>query len=973
VKPGPVDHLVVRARWAILALVAVLSAWLIPGTGMLRHDDDVLAFLPPEHPDVVAFREVADRFGMLEVALVGLEPPEGEDLLAPDRVQKVRQLGRRISEVPGVRLMLSFPDFPEAKVESDVLVVQELVPDGMSDAEQIRARVLANPDAVGNFVSPDGRAAAVLAFLSSSGEGDEKLQARADTLAGIEAVVAEGWDGPAYFGGAPFIEHTAASSSRSDIERLSPIVVGVLVVVSALLLRSVTAAILNLLLTGLGVLLVVGAHGRFGEPFTIVSSTMPVMMVALGGAFGMHILAGYQRSPGTPPERAAAVLHELTWPVVLSALTTAVAFFALLVMPQVPMQRFGVVAGVAMLVLLVLALAVLPALLSVLPARLLPVRDNPELPLRYVPPAWVIVLLAVLGAGLGTRLSDEPDTIKVFDADSQPRRAAGFFEEHFGGSQFLQIAIEADLTDPVVLREIRDIGTEVAAVPGVVDVRSLVRPVEIVNEGFGGRLGLPETPERGRRVVTNLADHPAMAQLMTTSSDGAIIHVKLAPQDSDGLSEVTATVRAIAQAHASGPLRVGDPGASEALAEVRRAEVVTRAERIAGRPADAATIASVTGAELPADALLPDATKLRDRVLGTEDVIEPLPVELHARVDPKVLIAKKGDALREYFASALPELVEADPEGPKYLAEFVDARMAELRERTRLSRACSAFGLPAPAAVEDEGEGDGEGEGDPFGDGDAPEGDPAGEPASAKADAEGDPSAAAKPASEPCAPVMAALAELGDARWRIPADLDAPVLEELPWSLRFTGQPVIGEAFGDSVTRSLGVSTLVSWLALAIVLVVFGHARALVPATWTLAVTAGIVAALGHPISVGTSMVSCIALGAGVDFAIHLGVRARESTGPEPGREAAESLGSVVFMAGLQLALAFCVLLASGMPPLRQFGVGLAIGLLVAAAGAVWLTPRLYRRRPGPAERSKTRASGDDLGPDRAAGDENSL
>jgi predicted exporter len=61
------------------------------------------------------------------------------------------------------------------------------------------------------------------------------------------------------------------------------------------------------------------------------------------------------------------------------------------------------------------------------------------------------------------------------------------------------------------------------------------------------------------------------------------------------------------------------------------------------------------------------------------------------------------------------------------------------------------------------------------------------------------------------------------------------------------------------------------------------------------------------------------------------------------------------------------------MPPLRQFGVGLAIGLLVAAAGAVWLTPRLYRRRPGPAERSKTRASGDDLGPDRAAGDENSL
>lgn len=974
-KADPVDHVVVRARWVILALVAVLAAWLIPGTGMLRHDDDVLAFLPPEHPDVVAFREVADRFGMLEVALVGLEPPEGEDLLAPDRVAKVRALGRRISEVPGVRLMLSFPDFPEAKVQGEVLVVQELVPEDMTDAEAIRARVLANPDAVGNFVSSDGKAAAILAFLATP-EGEERVTARAEALAGIEAAVAEGWDGPTYFSGAPFIEHTASTSSRADIERLSPIVIGVLVVVSALLLRSATAALLNLLLTGLGVVLVVGAHGRFGEPFTIVSSTMPVMMVALGGAFGMHILAGYQRSPGTPRERATAVLRELTTPVVLSGVTTAVAFFALLVMPQVPMQRFGVVAGLGMILLLVLALAVLPALLAVLPARLVPVRDNPEIPLRFAPPPWLLVLLAVLGVGFGLRMRADPDTTNVFDEHSEPRRAARFFDEHFGGSQYLQLAIEADLTDPVVLREIRDIAAEIAQVPGVADVRSLVRPVEIVNEGFGGRLGLPETPGRGRRVVTNLADHPAMAQLMTTTSDGAIVHVKLAPQDSGALSEVTAAVREIAERHASGPLRVGDPRASEALAEARRIQVVARAERVAGRTADADEIASVTGAELPDDALLPGATELRDRILGTDHVIEPLPEELHGRIDPNVMLDKKGEALREYFATSLPELVAEDPEGPKYLAEFTEARLAELRERTRLSRACSAFGLPAPAATAEEGEDmdadldvagevDAEAAEDPSGlagPGDSGEPDGSGD----TGDASGGELGAAP--TEPCAPVMAALSELGDERWKIPDAVDAPVLEELPWSLRFTGQPVIGEAFGQSVTTSLGWSTLVSWLALAVVLVVFGHARALLPATWTLAVTAGIVAALGHPISVGTSMVSCIALGAGVDFAIHLGVRAKASTSSEPGRDAAESLGSVVMMAGLQLALAFCVLLASRMPPLRQFGVGLAIGLLVAAAGAVWLTPILYRRGSG---RSKPRTNPTEISPIRAPGDEN--
>jgi glycerol uptake facilitator-like aquaporin len=48
----------------------------------------------------------------------------------------------------------------------------------------------------------------------------------------------------------PFVEDAAARSSRNDVNRLSPIVIGVLVLVSAVLLGSVTAAGLNLVLDG---------------------------------------------------------------------------------------------------------------------------------------------------------------------------------------------------------------------------------------------------------------------------------------------------------------------------------------------------------------------------------------------------------------------------------------------------------------------------------------------------------------------------------------------------------------------------------------------------------------------------------------------------------------------------------------------------------------------------------------------------
>ncbi|HET6583058.1 MAG TPA: hypothetical protein VFG69_06420, partial [Nannocystaceae bacterium] len=218
-------HLVVRLRWVVVLAFAALCAWWIPGVTTLQHDDDVLAFLPPDHPDVVAFREVADRFGMLEVGLVGLRAPDGGDLLVPERTETIRALAVAVSELPGVRLVLDYPSFPDVRVDGDTLAVDPLVPRGLADAAAIRERVLGSRDAVGNLVSKDGDAAVLLVYLLPA---DDATGTRSEKLDAIRHVVAERWDGDAFFGGGPFIEDSAARSSRTDIERLSPIVIAVL-------------------------------------------------------------------------------------------------------------------------------------------------------------------------------------------------------------------------------------------------------------------------------------------------------------------------------------------------------------------------------------------------------------------------------------------------------------------------------------------------------------------------------------------------------------------------------------------------------------------------------------------------------------------------------------------------------------------------------------------------------------------------
>jgi uncharacterized protein len=914
------DHLVVRLRWVILAAFAVVCAWLVPGIGQLRHDDDVLAFLPPDHADVITFREVADRFGMLDVALVGLRAEDGGNLLVTERVERIRALANEIETAPGVRLVLSFPDLPDATVQGDTLVVNPLVPKGTTDASEIASRVLGNGNAVGNLISNDGRAAALMIYVMDDARAGGS--SRGEQLDTIRAMVEDGWSGDTFFGGGPFVEHEAASASRKDIERLSPVVIAVLALASALLLGSITGAALNLLVTGLGVALVVGAHGRFDEPFTIVSSTTPVMMVALGGAFGMHVISGYRRQAGSSAARASAALRELWLPVVLSGITTATAFFALVVMPQVPMKRFGVVAGSGVLLLLVLALLVLPALASFLPTRWLSHRPVRHLRLPFLPPLWLMAALAVGGIALGTQLQADPDTTNVFAEDSEPRRADRFFNEHFGGSQFVQIAIEADLAEPTVLRAIRDLADAVARIEGVADVRSLIEPVAMLTEGFGGRDGIPQTPGQARRVIDNLADQAPMAQLMTTDTRGAIVHVKLAPADGAAQVRVTDAIRDAVAAMPQETIRVGS---TEVLAtrQAQRAQVRERVGRLVGRALDEAEFTELLEGVVRSPALLDEVAKLRDRAFGTDELVDPVPASEYEAIDPATLLEPRGAALEQLIVAELPTLNDSDPEGIPIAADQLGRWIDEARHRHRVDAMCETLELAthdpdAPQAVEPQPDPD-----DPFAE-----------------------DVVSRPGG-PCGRLLVTMSELEDEQWAIPAGVGAEAVREVPIRTRLTGQPLIGQAFADSVTHSLRTSTLVSLGALFLVLLMARNLFALVPATWTLAVTAGIITLLGHPIGVGTSMVSCIALGAGVDFAIHLGFRARRAHGPHPGQEATDALGMVILVTGVQLALAFCVLLASSMPPLRQFGGGLAIGLLGAAAGAVWLTPRLFRRADG--------------------------
>jgi hypothetical protein len=181
------------------------------------------------------------------------------------------------------------------------------------------------------------------------------------------------------------------------------------------------------------------------------------------------------------------------------------------------------------------------------------------------------------------------------------------------------------------------------------------------------------------------------------------------------------------------------------------------------------------------------------------------------------------------------------------------------------------------------------------------------------------------------------------------------------WKLRnaggytVTGVPVLAEDLADTLASSVVRLVIVALVVMALVLaLVFRRAARLVPlvvAVAAVALTFGLMALAGAPLTMASIAVLPVLLGLGVDYAIQYQARVLERGGARApaavavAREAVPAIG----VAALATVAGFLVLLLSPVPMVQGFGlllvVGVAIAFACALTGGTALLVALERRR----------------------------
>jgi len=568
-------------RRTLVALAAVTVALALP-IPTLEIDNAIDDMLPANHPARVLYDEVDEVFGGSDLVVAALE---SDDVFGAETLAQVLALTEAFARIEGVDEVTSLATGNRIDGVDGDLVVRDLMPElpeTETERRALESYVLSDAMYRGTIVSNDGRYAGFMVELLPDADD-------ATVYGELRRVIDEQPNPEAFsVAGGPAVNAAMAAAMQADLATLIPFVLGVLALVLYLSLRSARGVVVPLAVVLLSTLWTLGLMAWTGTAMAMISTTLPVMLIAIGVADAIHVLTDYDERlrRGEPNGRAIqGVLRHIGVAIALTSVTTAIGFLSLGVSPVTQVMSFGLFVGFGVMAALLVSLALIPALLSLRKPATAPPRAQadraPRLSDRWLQGlgrrvvgarGWILAagaLLFALSAWGWGQLSVETNTLRFFRPEAPIRAATEVVDDHFGGSEGLSIVVHGDVKHPDVLNAMRDFQAAAEALPEVGYSVSIADYVAEINQALfdndPARRVIPKTREAVAQelLLYEMSGDPSdLESTVNYAYDRARISLRMASLSSLELGRLVDGVAALAEATAGERFSVEITGSS---------------------------------------------------------------------------------------------------------------------------------------------------------------------------------------------------------------------------------------------------------------------------------------------------------------------------------------------------------------------------------------------------------------------------
>ncbi|MFQ5864041.1 MAG: RND family transporter [bacterium] len=455
-------------KW-VLAAILVITIYLGFGISKLQTRNNYDAELPKEDPIVRTNDRFAEIFGEKDVIMIGIE---SDDIFQARTLQKIALISEDLKNVNGVieDEVTSLSTVNNIKGRDWGLEVgpfMKTVPRTEAEIERLRADVRSNRLIYGRLVSEDETATLITANIErgyDQGRVYDQIQRILEKYREPEKI---------YTTGEPIMQQEIDLGIQGDVSFLLPIALTLVLIGFFVSFRTWRGVFLPFGVVALSIFWTMGLMGHVGLPLTVVSSALPMLLVAVASSYGIHIvhryyeeIRGRDRVDGT---RTAT--EKITPPILMTGITSALGSATLMIFRVVSIREFGIITAMGILAALILSLTFTPAALAMMKKsskkQKRPAKGWIERALTYLAElslannksilaiAAVVILISMLGI---SKIKVGNDFVQMFPKHHRVRETFEMFNEKLGGSRYFNIMIEGknydSIKDPLLLQKI---------------------------------------------------------------------------------------------------------------------------------------------------------------------------------------------------------------------------------------------------------------------------------------------------------------------------------------------------------------------------------------------------------------------------------------------------------------------------------------------------------------------------------------
>lgn len=493
-------------RYSILLFALLCVGLAASGARFLEFTSDYRAFFSADNPQLMAFEALQNTYTKNDNVLFVLTPAE-DGIFTRETLAAVQWLTKEAWQIPYSLRVDSVSNFQHTYAQGDDLVVEDLVADAaaLSDAqlEEKKRIALAEPLLINRLISADMRHTGINVTIQLPGKKADEVPEVARFSRALAAQAMAQFPGiRVRLSGVAMLNNAFPEASQQDMQTLYPFMFAVVLLVLALLLRSIPGTLSTLVVIVLTIAATMGVTGWLGLRMTPPTTIVPIITLTLAVADCVHLLVNFLHFARQGRPKREAMLESLRInlePIFLTSLTTAIGFLTLNFSEVPPFRDLGNMAAIGVTFAFALSITVLPALMMILPVksmradtlgtvamqRLAGFVVRRRNPLLLGTLALVVFCLLQIARN---ELNDE--YIKYFDETVEFRTDTDFITTNLTGIYQIEYSLDAGepggISDPAFLHFLENFASWFRQQPHVLHVNSFSEIMKRLNMNLHG-------------------------------------------------------------------------------------------------------------------------------------------------------------------------------------------------------------------------------------------------------------------------------------------------------------------------------------------------------------------------------------------------------------------------------------------------------------------------------------------------------